>query len=235
MIVNCKNCNSDIKTFPSKAWRTNFCSNDCKDSYKSKKIESRKKICQNCNSEFFPRRYQIDTGNAKYCSAKCRNESSLPSLLSKESKEKSKKTYKEKIASGEIKHPSGENHPRWRGGHKECLKRRIESGKANEAQKKYRANNSDKLREWKHSRKSVKHGRLPKNTVKNLLLQQKNKCALCKIDVSSGYHLDHIMPLSKGGLHAVGNVQILCPSCNLRKAAKLHYVPERIHCEENEI
>jgi hypothetical protein len=26
----------------------------------------------------------------------------------------------------------------------------------------------------------------------------------------------------------------LCPSCNLRKAAKLHYVPERIHCEEDQ-
>jgi 5-methylcytosine-specific restriction endonuclease McrA len=33
-------------------------------------------------------------------------------------------------------------------------------------------------------------------------------------------HLDHIIPLSRGGRHEIGNVCISCPSCNQKKSAK---------------
>ena len=33
-------------------------------------------------------------------------------------------------------------------------------------------------------------------------------------------HLDHIVPLSRGGKHAVSNLCASCPSCNLRKSNK---------------
>ncbi len=34
-------------------------------------------------------------------------------------------------------------------------------------------------------------------------------------------HLDHIIPLSKGGEHTASNVQPLCAECNLKKGAKI--------------
>ena len=50
---------------------------------------------------------------------------------------------------------------------------------------------------------------------------QGHKCALCKADLKKVKpHLDHITPLSKGGAHETGNLQVLCRSCNLQKKDK---------------
>lgn len=43
-------------------------------------------------------------------------------------------------------------------------------------------------------------------------------CVEC--GVAENLHLDHIIPLSRGGQHAVGNLQMLCASCNLSKNNK---------------
>ncbi len=54
-----------------------------------------------------------------------------------------------------------------------------------------------------------------------LLTKQDNKCYLCNTDISSTKHLDHWIPLSKGGSHSIDNVIWLCPTCNLQKSAKV--------------
>ena len=37
----------------------------------------------------------------------------------------------------------------------------------------------------------------------------------------NGWHIDHIIPFSKGGNSTWRNLQILCESCNLKKSNKI--------------
>ena len=56
--------------------------------------------------------------------------------------------------------------------------------------------------------------------VKRILLRQGRRCAYCKTSLKNGHHVDHVIPLVKGGGNSPENLQCLCPSCNLRKNAK---------------
>ena len=48
------------------------------------------------------------------------------------------------------------------------------------------------------------------------------KCLCCgKAEPDIRLTEDHIIPLSKGGLHRLSNLQILCPPCNLKKRDKI--------------
>lgn len=56
--------------------------------------------------------------------------------------------------------------------------------------------------------------------VNRLMVQQRGKCAVCHADILANFHVDHILPLALGGTHDEKNLQLLCPSCNLKKHAK---------------
>ena len=55
-----------------------------------------------------------------------------------------------------------------------------------------------------------------KQQLKDLFERQRGCCAICKKKLTKK-HLDHIMPLAKGGAHEIKNLQYLCPRCNVRK------------------
>lgn len=57
--------------------------------------------------------------------------------------------------------------------------------------------------------------------VMELYSRQRGLCVLCgrRLDVV-GYHVDHVKALARGGLNVAGNLQLLCPRCNLRKGAR---------------
>lgn len=60
-----------------------------------------------------------------------------------------------------------------------------------------------------------------------ILANQDYKCPYCNADLHNNYHLDHIMPISRGGSSWPDNFQALCPSCNLSKNAKLPWDYEK--------
>jgi 5-methylcytosine-specific restriction endonuclease McrA len=66
--------------------------------------------------------------------------------------------------------------------------------------------------------------------IKRLFSQQKRKCYYCKKKLGvnrRSYHIDHIVPLSRGGSNDISNLVVACPSCNLKKGNKLpHEWPE---------
>jgi 5-methylcytosine-specific restriction endonuclease McrA len=46
-------------------------------------------------------------------------------------------------------------------------------------------------------------------------------CGICKQFIVGKFHVDHVIPLSKGGLHSYANTQPAHPDCNQRKSATI--------------
>ncbi len=55
--------------------------------------------------------------------------------------------------------------------------------------------------------------------IQALLVQQNTRC-LCSFDLSRGFHVDHVVPISRGGSNWSSNLQLLCQPCNDSKGAK---------------
>lgn len=68
------------------------------------------------------------------------------------------------------------------------------------------------------ARKKQAEGTFTAKDVENLLAQQKYECAYCGADLHrTGFHVDHVKPLSKGGSNWPSNLACACPSCNTSK------------------
>ena len=59
------------------------------------------------------------------------------------------------------------------------------------------------------------------------------RCQLCGATAADGYklHVDHIIPVSKGGKTEMGNLRTLCERCNMGKGAKIE-TPSELTPEE---
>lgn len=81
------------------------------------------------------------------------------------------------------------------------------------------------LRQHERRRRARKKGAEGSHTlaeVKALEKAQRGLCAApgCRAKLSAGYHVDHIVPLARGGSDFIRNIQLCCPSCNHSKAAR---------------
>lgn len=102
----------------------------------------------------------------------------------------------------------------------------------------YTAANSNRRRDWyqnyakenpekirarrsaRRAREKAASGRITADEIRSLLKKQRGKCTVCLVKLGENYHLDHVMPLARGGDNTVENAQLLCPTCNRRKNAK---------------
>ena len=108
---------------------------------------------------------------------------------------------------------------------KEITRKYIERNpeKVAESKRAWKKANPESVRDAAATRRARVRGtggRLPNGTVKRLLSSQKMKCAICRTNIKDGYHVDHIIPLARGGEHKPENVQLLCKACNLSKHAR---------------
>lgn len=98
--------------------------------------------------------------------------------------------------------------------------------------KKWYISNKEKSRENCRNRRARKINAPGKNTasdIKQLMTLQKSKCAVCRCSIKNGYHVDHIVPLAKGGSNDKFNLQLLCQPCNQSKHAKdpIYFMQQR--------
>lgn len=72
----------------------------------------------------------------------------------------------------------------------------------------------------------LKRVHIPRWAEDAVFFRDRGKCANCHADLSRllsiGFskHIDHIVPLAKGGINDITNLQLLCGECNLSKGAK---------------
>jgi 5-methylcytosine-specific restriction endonuclease McrA len=102
--------------------------------------------------------------------------------------------------------------------------RAANKDKANVNQRRYRVENHDTTLQYKNTRRARKAG----NFIEEVDRQQVflNDVGICQwqycsesspyVDPSN-WHLDHVIPFSKGGEHSYRNTQVTHPRCNLQK------------------
>lgn len=64
----------------------------------------------------------------------------------------------------------------------------------------------------------VKQGNVPSSAIKEL---RKEPCNYCGEYFEGQMHIDHVVPIAKGGQHTLDNLVSACKPCNLSKADKL--------------
>ena len=85
--------------------------------------------------------------------------------------------------------------------------------------------NPDKRRVGERRRRAQEAGAEGSHTlaeVKVLEVKQGGKCAApgCQHRLADGYHVDHVVPLARGGSDYISNIALLCPFHNLSKHAR---------------
>jgi hypothetical protein len=122
---------------------------------------------------------------------------------------------------------------RWRDANPEKIAKKNKRYKAKHAERlrpiaiarttQWRENNPDQLRvnsEARRARKQKAPGSHTVEQIKALLESQNWQCVGCGRPLRQKRHLDHKIPLSRGGSNDISNLQWLCPSCNCSKHNK---------------
>ena len=72
----------------------------------------------------------------------------------------------------------------------------------------------------RRARKANSSGTHSADDVRVIFELQRGKCACCHVGIEDSYHVDHIIPLALGGSNGKENIQLLCPTCNMKKYKK---------------
>lgn len=87
----------------------------------------------------------------------------------------------------------------------------------------WRKRNPERSRELRRAHEGARRARKRGGTAQpvdagDVFLRDGGRCHICKRCVSrKNFHLDHLIPLSKGGSHSTDNLAVAHPKCNLRR------------------
>lgn len=230
----CAECNNEFECRDKHHWRSaTFCSRQCRGHAHSKmKVAQRqKKKCPTCGDFFSDRSSKLS--KRKYCSTACSNKARARPVFAeceycgKEYKKRSSRPTRfcstECLASAQS--TSLDRDEKGRKQCNKCGEWRYESYFTT-------GHSKDGLRTVckfcdksnHHKRRTMKKdapGSFSGRDIEKMLIGQNYKCWYCGSSIKGGYHVDHWIPLSKGGSNDPGNLRIACKKCNLSKGAKM--------------
>lgn len=98
--------------------------------------------------------------------------------------------------------------------HRNANKEKINKAHAERTKK-----NPEKHREKQARRRArLVWAGIEKFSVQQVLDKSNNKCGYCGINLTiNSMHMDHMVPVCRGGSHTLSNMIASCPPCNLRK------------------
>jgi len=75
---------------------------------------------------------------------------------------------------------------------------------------------------WKIVRVASERAKVTPKLRYDVFERDGHRCCSCGANAASGavLHCDHIMPVSRGGLSEISNLQTLCSTCNIGKGAR---------------
>lgn len=172
------------------------------------------KTCPNCSKPV------IGRPNKVYCGSTCKqvaNKRRWRHRYPEKAKEQSRRGGKAFVKSGKNR----EKCRRWREANKE---------KHAELNKAWKLANPGKVRARRQRRRGAKvEPGLGEWMERQAGLMVGKVCFYCGTDCGDGFHWDHRVPLVAGGGNSRENLVVSCPTCNMRKGARL---PESVFCEE---
>lgn len=104
------------------------------------------------------------------------------------------------------------------------VRRKLFPEKQRASSKKYALKNKHKVYQWARNR-AIKQSGVPVGNLKEIVKLRVDSiadvnvcCAYCGVNLfKKPLHLDHFIPISRGGHHVIENIRIACPPCNLQK------------------
>lgn len=97
-------------------------------------------------------------------------------------------------------------------------------GRATLIKKEWEALHPGSMAARQHTRRASRRGNggtYTPDDINELYRLQRGKCGYCRTKLKgANQHIDHIIPLFRGGSNGRSNLQLLCRSCNTSKGAK---------------
>ncbi|AXH72170.1 MAG: HNH endonuclease [Siphoviridae sp. ctdc_1] len=190
-----------------------YCKECTRQRVNSWREKNRDRYLQNCKNYYSENREEISLKSAVY-----RSENKEQIRRSDEkyrSQNRDKKNAQQKFYRSQNKDVISERNRKYKLENPEKIKQKNRN---------YVARNPEKARLWavnnQHKRRSYKKSSLKSSELKEWLVSQPKVCLYCRCECEQNFHIDHITPLSKGGLHEIQNLTISCEWCNCHKSNK---------------
>jgi len=189
------------------------------------------KRCPQCGesypltSKFFYRDKTHDNGFQSMCKACKKNKhksryAANPAYM----REKAKQWVKEH------RRQHNANNQKWIKDHPEYRRKKDRDWRqrnielARQQDRDWQKNNRDKDAVKSRRRRALKANAPGSHTATDidcLYINQRGLCAYCSTPLHGNYHVDHVIPLSRGGSNNPDNLVLACATCNTSKGDKL--------------